>query len=115
MRIQLEVRELDVTASVREYIQDRVAFYLSRFDGQVDRVHVRLARADVRSNAPDQHVTLGVALGRLGDIVVEQTRDDLCVAVDQAARQAGRAVRRAVAGSRRMERHAARTLRQLSR
>lgn len=115
MRIQLDVRDLDVTPVVRDYIHDRVAFHLARFDGQVDRVDVRLSRADTRAPAPDQHVTLGVGLGRLGNVIVEQTRDDLCAAVDQASRQAGRAVRRLIARSRRMERHAVQAMRQLSR
>lgn len=115
MRIQLEAREVDVTSAVKDYIQDRVAFHLSRFGGVVDRVTVQLSRADTRGPAPDQHVMLGIALGRLGDVVVEQTRNDLCAAVDQAARQAGRAVRRLVARSRRMERHAVRAARRLSR
>ena len=115
MRIQLESQGFEVTPAIREHVYDQLAFHLSNFTAHVMAVTVYLSDVNGPRGGPDKHVVLDVNLGRSGGVTVQQTRDDLYAAVSQAARQAGRTVRRSLGRARRMERMATRELRQLTR
>ena len=115
MRIQLESQGFDVTPPIRGHVDDQVAFHLSNFSAHVSAVNVYLSDINGPRGGPDKRVVVDVSLGRFGAVTVEQTREDLYAAVRQAARQAGRAVRRTLGRARRMERLATRELRHLSR
>ncbi|MEZ5739541.1 MAG: ribosome-associated translation inhibitor RaiA [Burkholderiaceae bacterium] len=94
MQIEIQARDFPLTAALRDHVEKRLRFALSRFSDRVQRVAVRLSDVNGPRGGQDKNCHLHVRLRGLPDIVVRNTESDLYVAVDRASGRAGRALRR---------------------
>jgi putative sigma-54 modulation protein len=81
-------------AAVRERIERRLSFALSRCGQQVVRVSVHLADVNGPRGGVDKQCRVTVELAGLGRVMIEDLDVSLNAAIDRAADRVGRAVRR---------------------
>jgi putative sigma-54 modulation protein len=86
-------------AVLRIRAEARVAVMLSRFEGEIDAVTIRLTTADGANGQAHKRCEIAIGL-KPRAVRVEHVDADLSVALDRAADKAGRAVARAVAQGR---------------
>lgn len=97
MQIHLQVHGFALTDALDQHTRRRLRFALDRFVDPIEAVIVRLTCAHAGRSSRCQ---LQVQLRRRPDVLVEETRDDLYVAIDRAADRAAEAVARRVERSR---------------
>lgn len=112
MKTQLETQGFDLTDAIAAHVDRQLAFHLSSFEHHVLAVDVFLRDINGPKGGPDKKVLIRAQLATGKPITVEHTRSDLYTAVTQAARQAKRAVKRALGKHRRMEKLTLREMRQ---
>lgn len=96
MEIDLQSRDLMVTYSLREHVNKRLKFALSTFNEYILKVVVRLSDINGPKGGIDQHCHLQVVLKGMPDVVIEDTEENLYVAVDNATQRASQAVVRKI-------------------
>jgi len=96
MEIDLQSRDLIVTYSLREHVNKRLKFALSTFNEYILKVIVRLSDINGPKGGIDQHCHLQVVLIGMPDVVIEDTEENLYVAVVSAAQRANQAVVRKI-------------------
>ena len=94
MNIQIRGIGIPPTAALTAHIERRIAFSLSRFSAQLERVVVRFSDLNGPRGGSDKVCRVGFTLKGLGPDAVEARDADLYFAVDQAAEKAGRRVAR---------------------
>lgn len=94
MNIQIRGIGIPTTEALTAYIQRRIAFSLSRFSAQIERIVVRFSDLNGPKGGFDKVCRVGFTLRGLGPASVEARDADLYFAVDQAAVKAGRRVAR---------------------
>ena len=97
MNIDIQARGFILTEALSAYIERRINFALSsRFD-QINRISVRLLDINGPRGGVDKRCRIHITLPRLSDIVIEDTEQDLYVAIDRATDRASRTVQRRLA------------------
>lgn len=94
MNIQIRGIGIPPTAALAAHIERRLAFSLSRFSSQIERIVVRFSDLNGPRGGADKVCRVGFTLKGLRPEAVEARADDLYFAVDQAADKAGRRVAR---------------------
>lgn len=94
MNIQIRGIGIPPTEALTAHIERRIAFSLSRFSAQIERVVVRFSDLNGPRGGADKVCRMGFTLKGLGPESVEARDADLYLAVDQAAVKAGRRVAR---------------------
>lgn len=94
--MQLEMRGVnyDLDDSLRDYIKRRLRFALGRFAARIHRLKVQLTDLNGPRGGLDKRCRIAVALVPRGAVMVEGQGDDPFALIAEAAKRAGRAVRR---------------------
>ena len=101
--MQPEMRGVNYELSngLKDHIERRLRFALGRFAERIDRLSVRLSDVNGPRGGIDKRCRIAVALVPRGVVMVEGSGDDPFALVTEAAKRAGRAVRRALERRRR--------------
>jgi len=94
MQIDIQARNFLLTNALRGHVERRLGFALSSRDEHIQRVRVRLSDINGPRGGEDKCCHIQVIIPHLPDIVIEDTEEDLYVAIDRAADRAGRTVGR---------------------
>lgn len=94
MQIDIQASKFSITDALRNHAERRLRFALTFCNEHIQRIVVRLSDINGPRGGPDKCCHLQVMLNGLDDVVVEDVKSDLYVAIDRAANRAGRAVRR---------------------
>jgi ribosome-associated translation inhibitor RaiA len=101
MHFDTQSQGFELTDSLRDYTERRLAFGLGRSAHNVSRVAVLLADINGPRGGIDKRCRIRVRLEPSLEVVVGDTQANLYVAIDQAADRAGRAVARSMRRQRR--------------
>jgi len=104
MQVDIQARNFTLTNALRNYVERRLRFDLTRYKPAVSRLQVRLSDVNGPRGGPDKRCQVWVRLIAQPDVVVEDTEADLYAAVDRALGRTARAVSRRVSRGRRFDR-----------
>lgn len=90
MGITMTARNFELTDSLREYVEYRLAFALSRFQDRIRGVVVVLSDVYGPKSGIDKRCLLKVRLRGLSEFLIEETQADFRIAVNRAAERAKR-------------------------
>ena len=96
MTVRVSVSEVDLGRGLRDRVHRRLRFALSRFEGRIQGIRVRLVDVNGPRGGVDTRCTVQVRLRRLPTIVVEETSHDADTAVDRAVNRVAHTVARRV-------------------
>jgi len=96
MNLVIRGVDLEPTDAIRNHIERRLSFALSRFSGRLRDVEVRLRDENGPRGGVDKVCRVKATLHGLSTLVVEAVGSDLYAAIDSAADRAGRALGRAL-------------------
>ena len=101
--MQLEMRGVnyDLDDELKDHIERRLRSALGRFAARIDRLTVRLSDVNGPRGGIDKRCRVAVALVPRGVVMVEGSGADPFTLVADAAKRAGRSVRRALERRRR--------------
>lgn len=94
MQIQIQARDFPLTEALVDYVERNINFVLSSRYEQIRRIGVRLSAVKGSRGRVDKRCQIQISLPRLRDIVVEDSKTDLYVAIERAIHRAGRTVNR---------------------
>ncbi len=96
MKIDVRFRGIRVSEALREYAVRRVRFQLSRFDGDVGSVVVRIGDVNGPRGGVDKRCLVEARGRAFGPVAVEDASADAYAAVGTAVGRVARAVRREI-------------------
>ena len=114
MNIHLQSQGFDLTDAIDAHVRRQINFNLASFEGHIVSVDAFLRDINGPKGGPDKKALICIRLDSRNTVTIERTRADLYASITLVARQAKRAVRRALNKNRRMEKQALRELRQAS-
>ncbi|MBB4630694.1 HPF/RaiA family ribosome-associated protein [Sphingosinicella soli] len=94
MKIAIQTRDAELTDDLREHLEQRLAFALSRCQNRIRGVVVGLSDINGSKGGIDKRCHLRIRLNGLSDIAVEETEADFDVAANHAADRAKRTLAR---------------------
>ena len=94
MRIEVQTKGTIVTGGVREHIERRIRFDLSRFQPETNQLNVYLNNVNGPRGGKYKQCLVRVRFSGLPDVVVEDTESDLYRAIDRAVGRTARVVSR---------------------
>lgn len=97
MQIDIQARRFSLTDALRSHAERQLRFALTCYDDHIPRVVMRLSDINGPRGGADKRCHIQLMLAGLSDVVVEDTRADLYIAIDRATDRAGRTVRRRLA------------------
>ena len=90
MRVELRVRNTDLTEALRGYIERRLGLTLDRFEDQVGRVRVKVSGLNGGRGGTKKSCRISADLNPFGRVAVQETDLDLHAAIDHAVNRVGR-------------------------
>ena len=96
MRIQVRNRDLQPTEAIREHVERRLLYALSRYGSCVRNVTVCLSTLVGNPGVERKHCQIAVALDQADKSVVVDSDADIYAAIDRAVERTQRAVGRAL-------------------
>jgi ribosomal subunit interface protein len=97
VRIQIESPDFPLTRAMREFLERRLRYGLTRSDDRIGLVEVHLSDVNGARGGVDKRCRIRVHLHNKSDVVVEDTETDLYFAMNRAAARVGRTVARRIA------------------
>lgn len=96
--MELDIRHQNVTLDpeLKDHIERRVGFALSRFESRVKAVTVRMKDTNGPRGGVDKVCKIEITMKPGGKLLVEESDGDVHAAVALAAEKLGRAIRREV-------------------
>ena len=94
MRVTIQSSHFLITDTLRSHAERRLHFALSFCNEHIHQIVMRLSDINGPRNGSDKSCHLQVSLVGLPDVVVNDIKADLYVAIDRAANRAGRTIRR---------------------
>lgn len=94
MQIDIQARGFTLTDALREHVERQLQFAIHRLQEQVVRVSVRLSDINGPKGGKDQQCRIQIHVGGIPDVVIEDTEENLYVAITRATSRAGRTLRR---------------------
>lgn len=94
MQITTTARDTELTTSLRDYIENRLAFALSRFQNRVRGVVIVLSDVNGPKNGIDKRCLLKIRPRGLSEFTIEETESDFQSALNRAADRARRTLAR---------------------
>jgi putative sigma-54 modulation protein len=92
MQVDIQVRQLPPSRSLKVYTQRRIRFALTRFEERIQRVSMWLSDVNGPKGGKDKHCRLHVALAGNTSIVIEDIHENLYVAINRAIDRAGQSL-----------------------
>ncbi len=96
MRVDIQANGFKLTEGLLQHTQNRLACDLNWARDHVSRVTVRLSDINGPRGGEDMRAMVQISIPGKQDVVVEDTRSDLYIAIDRAVERAGQAVARRV-------------------
>ena len=96
MFLELKSRGVEVEPSLREHIERRLMFALSRFGSRVSKVSVTLADNNGPKGGIDKSCQIVIRLHGVGEVIAEVVDSEWSIAVDRAMNRIGHNVSRAL-------------------
>jgi ribosome-associated translation inhibitor RaiA len=96
MNWELHAKGIVIEPTLRDHIERRLMFALSRFGSRISKAEVYLADDNGPKGGVDKACQVVVRLRGLNDVIAEVTDTDWPVAVDRAATRIGHNVGRAL-------------------
>lgn len=90
MRVELRVRNTDLTEALSDYIERRLRIAFGRLDEQVDRVRVKVSGLNGPRGGTRKSCRISVSFKPFGRVAVQETDLDLHSAIDRAANRVAR-------------------------
>lgn len=100
MRVDIQANGFKLTEGLLQHTQNRLACDLNWARDHVSRVVVRLSDINGPRGGEDMRALVQISIPGKQDVVVEDTRTDLYIAIDRAVERAGQAVARRVSRER---------------
>ena len=94
MKLSISGKNIKVDDAMKEHIDRRIRFALSRFSPRISRVSVTVEDVNGPRGGIDKRCRILVKLDRMEELQVEITDADVYAAVDAAADRVGRSVQR---------------------
>ena len=94
MQIDIQSLNFTLTDGLRERVEHRLRFALTRFQDQLGAINVRLSDINGPRGGVDKRCLVRIKATGSSDIVVVDTEADLYVAVDRAVGRAQRTLER---------------------
>lgn len=94
MRLDIRGLKMEVTEALREHIERRVDFALSRYAASIDRVDVRVTDINAAKGGVDKQCRIRASGRPSWQVYVSDTEADLYAAIDRAADRIGHSVGR---------------------
>jgi len=88
MQIDIQARQLSMTRSLNRYTQRRIRFALLRFEENIQRVSIWLSDVNGPRGGKDKHCRLQLMLAGNADVIIEDTQENLYVAINRAIERA---------------------------
>ena len=104
MKVLIRSSHLPAGRRLRDYVLRRLRFSLGRFPGRVDRATVYLADVNGPRGGEDKVCRVDVRLSSAGSVFVEETSSGIGMAVSGAMERLSRAVAKALARRRDLDR-----------
>jgi len=96
MQIELHASGLTLSDAIREHINRRVLYALSRLQGRIRRVAIHLSDINGPRGGIDKHCNVRVDLVEAPTTIIEESDKDVYVVLDRALARAGRTVSKRV-------------------
>lgn len=96
MQLVIHARGFTLTAGIRDHIEKRLRFALDCVRHHVGKVSVRLSDHNGPRGGQDKCCHIQMAVPGGSDVVIEDTKDDLYVAIDSAADRLGKTLGRRI-------------------
>lgn len=96
MKIDVRFISLDSSRSFREHARRRLHLRLGRFASEISDIVVRVTDVNGPKGGLDKRCQVTIRGPKLGDLSVEELREDVHAAAHSAVERAGRAVGRAL-------------------
>ena len=94
MRITTTARDIELSGSLREYVENRVAFALSRFQDRIRGVVIVLSDVNGPKHGIDKRCLLRIRPQGLSEFTIEEMESDFQSALNRAADRAKRTLAR---------------------
>jgi len=96
MRIDIQARGFELTSALRAHAERRLQFALDWAGREVRKVNVRLSDINGPRGGSDKRCAIQITIGEK-NLVVEDTKDDLYLAIDRAVERSKRMLSRRLA------------------
>lgn len=94
MQIDIQARDFPLTEGIREHVESRVRFSLTRFRDRLHRVNVRLSDVNGPRGGVDKRCRVHLRVEGLPDIVIDDIEQDLYAAISRSTGRAERTLGR---------------------
>ena len=92
MRIEIQARKLSLSRKLRRQTETRIRAALTRFDERILRVSLWLSDVNGPKGGSDKNCQLQIVMPGKPDVVIDETRDNLYLAINRAIERAGQTV-----------------------
>jgi ribosomal subunit interface protein len=105
MQIDIQSRKFFLTAALRNHVTDQLNSTFTRWDDHIQRITVRLSDINGPRGGEDKCCHLQISLNHLPDVVIEDTKTNLYVAIDRATERAEHSLVRRLERQQTLQRH----------
>jgi putative sigma-54 modulation protein len=92
MNIEIQARRVPLSRKLRSYTERRIRSALAHFDERITRVSLWLTDVNGPKGGNDKNCQLQIVMSGKPDVVIEETRENLYVAINRAIERAGQTV-----------------------
>ena len=92
MQIEIQARRVPLSSKVRNEVKRRVEIALTRFDQRIMKVSLWLSDVNGPKGGLDKNCHMQIIMPGKPDVVIEETRENLYLAINIAIARAGKAV-----------------------
>lgn len=94
MRMDIQCRGFPLGAALKDQVERRLQFELTRAANRIERVVVRLGDINGPRGGEDKFCRIKVVLTHAAPVMIEDSGSDLYAVIERAAERAGRSVAR---------------------
>ncbi len=94
MRMDIQCRGFPLGAALKDQVERRLQFELTRATNRIERVVVRLGDINGPRGGEDKFCRIKVVLTHAAPVMIEDSGSDLYAVIERAAERAGRSVAR---------------------
>lgn len=94
MKVEIHTHGLDLTEELRSHVKKRLHFSLDWAQHEVGKVMIRFIDLNGPRGGNDMRCQLHIPLPRMRDVVIEDTAEDLRIAIDRAIGRAASTLER---------------------
>jgi putative sigma-54 modulation protein len=92
MNIEIHARRVPLSRKLRKSTERRIRSALTRFDERITRVSLWLSDVNGPKGGNDKNCQVQIVMSGKPDVVIEETRENLYLAINRAIERAGQTV-----------------------